>query len=37
MLVGNGYTPGHADLALELLRGTPGVRSLFERRMEAHA
>ena len=37
MLVGNGYTPGHADLALDLLRGTPGVRSLFERRMEAHA
>jgi L-erythro-3,5-diaminohexanoate dehydrogenase len=37
MLVGNGYTPGHAELALDLLRTTPGVRALFERRMEAHA
>ena len=27
MLVGNGYVPGHADLALDLLRGpTPAVR-----------
>ncbi len=34
MLVGNGYVPGHADLALELLRGTPAVRSLFESRLE---
>jgi L-erythro-3,5-diaminohexanoate dehydrogenase len=33
MLVGNGYAPGHAAYALELLRETPGVRSLFERRM----
>jgi len=33
MLVGNGYVPGHADLALSLLRGHPGVRSLFERRL----
>ena len=24
MLVGNGYVPGHADLALDLLRSTPG-------------
>ena len=30
MLVGNGYVPGHADLALELLRTEPGVRALFE-------
>jgi L-erythro-3,5-diaminohexanoate dehydrogenase len=35
MLVGNGYVPGHADLALELLRSVPGVRALFERRMPA--
>ena len=27
MLVGNGYTPGHAALALELYRSTPGVRA----------
>ena len=32
MLVGNGYVPGHADLALDLLRATPGLRALFERR-----
>ena len=33
MLVGNGYVPGHADVALSLLRGHAGVRSLFERRL----
>jgi L-erythro-3,5-diaminohexanoate dehydrogenase len=33
MLVGNGYTPGHADLALSLVRTHGGVRSLFERRL----
>jgi L-erythro-3,5-diaminohexanoate dehydrogenase len=33
MLVGNGYTPGHAAYALELLREAPGVRGLFERRL----
>lgn len=33
MLVGNGYVPGHAAYALELLRSTPGVRELFERRL----
>ncbi|WP_436837814.1 zinc-binding alcohol dehydrogenase [Micromonospora chersina] len=35
MLVGNGYVPGHADLALELLRAEPGVRRLFEARLAA--
>jgi L-erythro-3,5-diaminohexanoate dehydrogenase len=34
MLVGNGYVPGHAELALDLLRAEPGVRRLFERRLE---
>jgi L-erythro-3,5-diaminohexanoate dehydrogenase len=34
MLVGNGYVPGHADFALDLLRTTPAVRALFERRIE---
>ncbi|MGJ7441631.1 L-erythro-3,5-diaminohexanoate dehydrogenase [Aquipuribacter sp. MA13-6] len=29
MLVGNGYTPGHAELALDLFRRTAGVRALF--------
>ena len=33
MLVGNGYTPGHAAYALELLRAHEGVRGLFERRL----
>jgi L-erythro-3,5-diaminohexanoate dehydrogenase len=35
MLVGNGYVPGHADYALELLRSVPGVRELFEGRLAA--
>jgi len=34
MLVGNGYVPGHADFAMQLLRDQPGVRGLFERRLE---
>jgi L-erythro-3,5-diaminohexanoate dehydrogenase len=34
MLVGNGYVPGHADLALDLLRTTPAVRTLFEGRLD---
>jgi L-erythro-3,5-diaminohexanoate dehydrogenase len=33
MLVGNGFVPGHASYALELLRDDAGVRSLFERRL----
>jgi L-erythro-3,5-diaminohexanoate dehydrogenase len=33
MLVGNGYVPGHAELALDLIRSTPGLRALFERRL----
>jgi L-erythro-3,5-diaminohexanoate dehydrogenase len=32
MLIGNGYVPGHARLALELWRTEPGVRSLFAAR-----
>jgi L-erythro-3,5-diaminohexanoate dehydrogenase len=34
MLVGNGYTPGHADLALELYRCTPGVRAPVDPRVQ---
>jgi len=34
MLVGNGYVPGHAEFALDLLRTTPALRALFERRVE---
>ncbi|MGC4111955.1 MAG: L-erythro-3,5-diaminohexanoate dehydrogenase [Nocardioides sp.] len=33
MLVGNGYTPGHASYAMEILRASDGVRGLFERRL----
>jgi L-erythro-3,5-diaminohexanoate dehydrogenase len=33
MLVGNGYTPGHAAYAMDLLRTQDGVRRLFERRL----
>jgi len=32
MIVGNGYVPGHAELALEIVRREPMVRRLFERR-----
>ncbi|NJC72147.1 zinc-binding alcohol dehydrogenase [Planosporangium thailandense] len=35
MLIGNGYAPGHADFALDLLRGEPAVRGLFEARLSA--
>jgi len=35
MLVGNGYVPGHAEFALDLLRANPPVRALFERRLLA--
>jgi L-erythro-3,5-diaminohexanoate dehydrogenase len=33
MLVGNGYTPGHAALALDLYRSVPGVRALIDPRV----
>jgi L-erythro-3,5-diaminohexanoate dehydrogenase len=33
MLIGNGYVPGHAEFALDLVRTTPSVRRLFERRV----
>src|SRR3954453_5302631 len=33
MLVGNGYTPGHAEYAMNLVRRDAGVRRLFERRL----
>ncbi|MEV4755082.1 zinc-binding alcohol dehydrogenase [Micromonospora sp. NPDC049559] len=35
MLVGNGYVPGHAELALSLVREVTGVRRLFEARLRA--
>jgi L-erythro-3,5-diaminohexanoate dehydrogenase len=33
MLIGNGYVPGHADLALDLVRSEPAVRALFTARL----
>jgi L-erythro-3,5-diaminohexanoate dehydrogenase len=35
MLVGNGYTPGHAALALDLYRRNAGVRALIDPRVHA--
>ena len=35
MLVGNGYVPGHAGYAMNLLRSDAAVRTLFERRLAA--
>jgi L-erythro-3,5-diaminohexanoate dehydrogenase len=33
MLIGNGYLPGHAEFAVDLLRRVPAVRALFEARV----
>jgi len=35
MLIGNGYLPGHAGYALDLLRAEPAVRAMFEARLAA--
>jgi L-erythro-3,5-diaminohexanoate dehydrogenase len=32
LVIGNGYVPGHAEFALELVRAEGGVRALFEAR-----
>ncbi|CAM3255607.1 hypothetical protein [Stackebrandtia soli] len=37
MLIGNGYTPGHAEYALNLLRKDSAIRDMFERRLRAEA
>jgi L-erythro-3,5-diaminohexanoate dehydrogenase len=36
MLIGNGYLPGHAEFAGNLLRRVPAVRALFEARVAGH-
>jgi L-erythro-3,5-diaminohexanoate dehydrogenase len=36
MLVGNGYVPGHAQLALDLIRSEQSVKNLFESRLGDH-
>jgi L-erythro-3,5-diaminohexanoate dehydrogenase len=33
MLIGNGYLPGHAAYALDLIRREPAVRALFQARL----
>ena len=33
MLIGNGFTPGHADYAFDLLRTVPGVAELYRERL----
>jgi L-erythro-3,5-diaminohexanoate dehydrogenase len=33
MLVGNGYVPGHAQMALDLVRADSGVRAIFDGRI----
>jgi len=35
MLIGNAYVPGHAERALDLVRTDPGVRMLFDARLDA--
>jgi L-erythro-3,5-diaminohexanoate dehydrogenase len=35
MLIGNGYLPGHADHALELVRSDPALRRLIQDRLAA--
>jgi L-erythro-3,5-diaminohexanoate dehydrogenase len=35
MLIGNGYVPGHAARALDLIRAEAGVRALFTARLAA--
>ncbi|WP_252840531.1 L-erythro-3,5-diaminohexanoate dehydrogenase [Actinoallomurus purpureus] len=34
MLIGNGYVPGHAELALDLLRAEPTLLKMFQERVE---
>jgi L-erythro-3,5-diaminohexanoate dehydrogenase len=34
LLIGNGYVPGHAELALELTRAHPGLRKLLLHRLD---
>jgi len=36
MLIGNGFVPGHASFALDLVREVPAVRAMFLARLQAH-
>lgn len=35
MLIGNGFVPGHAAFALDLMRGEPALRALWAARLDA--
>jgi L-erythro-3,5-diaminohexanoate dehydrogenase len=35
MIIGNGFTPGHAEYAIDILRTDPGVRAVFTARLGA--
>ncbi|PTX62465.1 L-erythro-3,5-diaminohexanoate dehydrogenase [Melghirimyces profundicolus] len=37
MMIGNGFAPGHAERALEILRESPGVRAILEKRYQVTA
>ena len=37
MLIGNGFVPGHAEYALDLIRSEPAVRELFTSRLAAES
>jgi L-erythro-3,5-diaminohexanoate dehydrogenase len=36
MLIGNGYLPGHARQALDLVRAEPALQRLLQARIQAH-
>jgi L-erythro-3,5-diaminohexanoate dehydrogenase len=36
MLIGNGFVPGHAAYALDIVREVPAVRAMLQARLEAH-
>ncbi|WP_088319048.1 L-erythro-3,5-diaminohexanoate dehydrogenase [Kineosporia sp. R_H_3] len=36
LMIGNGYAAGHADFALDVLRNSPGARTLFENKLSSH-
>jgi L-erythro-3,5-diaminohexanoate dehydrogenase len=36
MIIGNGYVPGHAAYAMDLLRSDAALRGLFEQRLAQH-
>lgn len=35
LIIGNGYRPGHAEMALQILRDSPEIRSMYEKKYGA--